>query len=174
MKSFKVRRIILSVAEILLGVLFLANPEKFMTGIITVIGVLLFIGGIIDLVKYFREDPADAAKEHGLSSGLIALIIGLFCIIKNGWFIETFAVITAVFGVGILILGVMKIQWTVDMIRLKASRWYLVGISAILMIVLAIVIISNPFTTTAVLWTFFGISLIVEAVLDILTVILVK
>lgn len=45
-------------------------------------------------------------------------------------------------------------------------------ISAVVSVVCGIVIITNPFSTAAVLWIFTGISLVAEAVFDILTAIL--
>jgi len=41
-------------------------------------------------------------------------------------------------------------------------------IGAVLTLVFALLILANPFASTAFLWTFIAISLIVEAVLDIL------
>ena len=51
-------------------------------------------------------------------------------------------------------------------ILMKRSRWLLAAISAALSIICGVVIITNPFSATAVLWLFIGISLIVEAVFD--------
>ena len=71
----------------------------------------------------------------------------------------------------ILITGLTKLQWMVDIIRMKRRRWFLATISAAVSILCGIVIITSPFSTTAVLWVFIVISLIVEAVFDILAAI---
>ncbi|MCC8051806.1 MAG: hypothetical protein LIP10_14350 [Clostridiales bacterium] len=52
---------------------------------------------------------------------------------------------------------------------MKKKYWYISLISAMLTVLFAIIILANPFTTTAVLWKFTGIVLIVEAVIDALT-----
>lgn len=49
------------------------------------------------------------------------------------------------------------------------STWFVALIGAILSLVFAILIIVNPFASTAILWTFIAVSLIIEAVADILT-----
>ena len=64
--------------------------------------------------------------------------------------------------------GINKLQWAVDALRLDQKYWYLAMIGAGLTLVFGALIVFNPFTTTSVLWTFIGISLIIEAVLDIL------
>ena len=48
------------------------------------------------------------------------------------------------------------------------------GLSAALTIVCAVIILYNPFSSTAVLWTFIAITLIVEAVVDVIATIFAK
>ena len=76
--------------------------------------------------------------------------------------------LTLVYGVVILITGIAKLQWTVDIIRMKRSKWFWMAISAAISVFCGIIVITNPFSTTAVLWMFIGISLIVDAVLDMI------
>ena len=72
------------------------------------------------------------------------------------------------YGILTLVGGISKFQWTVDMYRQKQKCWYIEILSAVLTLLFAILILSNPFASTAILWTFIGISLIDEAVIDIL------
>ena len=97
------------------------------------------------------------------------LLAGAFCAFNSHWFIATFQVLTLVYGVVILITGITKIQWTIDIIRMKRSKWFWAAISTAISIVCGVVIITSPFSTTAVLWMFIGISLIVEAVFDMIS-----
>ena len=76
--------------------------------------------------------------------------------------------LTLVYGVVILITGIAKLQCTVDIIRMKRSKWFWMAISAAISVFCGIIVITNPFSTTAVLWMFIGISLIVDAVLDMI------
>ena len=124
------------------------------------------------IIKYFRAEPEEAAKSQNLLKGLIALLAGLFCALRSEWFVVTFPVITLIYGLVILITGLGKIQWTVDILRQKKPKWFLCGLSALVSTVCGLVIIAAPFTTTAVLWMFTGISLIVDACFDIPALIL--
>lgn len=130
------------------------------------------IFGVVNAVKYFRSEPDEAAVKQLLAKGLAELPAGAFCAFQSYWFIATFPILTLVCGVVILFTGLTKIQRTVDMLRTKRKRWFLAMISAAVSVICGIVIITDPFSTTAVLWMFTGISLIVEAVFDILTAIL--
>ncbi len=166
--SGKTGKIILSICELVIGIILLINPVGFTAGIIVAVGAVLIVTGVISIFRYFRAEPAAAVVGQSLTRGLISIVVGGFCIINSRWFIVTFPLLTILYGVGTLITGIAKLQWTVDMIRLKMNRWFLMGIAALLTIICAVVILCNPFGSTAVLWTFVAITLIVEAVIDII------
>ena len=161
--------IIICIFEIVVGILLLINPIAFTTGIIVTVGIALLIIGLFSTIRYFRTEAAQAALGQYLVKGLAALLAGLFCLFKSHWFIITFPALTMLYGVAVLVTGLGKIQLTVDLIRKKHRKWFLAAISAVLSVVCAVVILNNPFTTTAVLWMFTGISLIAEAVIDVIT-----
>lgn len=162
---------VVSIIELIIGVLLLINPVGFTSGIITVFGIILMICGLVNVVKYFRSEPEEAAVKQLLAKGLAELLAGAFCAFHSYWFIATFPILTLIYGVVILFTGLAKIQWTVDMLRLKRKRWFLAMISAAVSVICGIVIITSPFSTTAALWMFTGIGLIVEAVFDIVAAI---
>lgn len=159
----------MSLVEIIIGILLLINPVGFTSGIIVVFGIALMALGLSSTIKYFRTTPEEAAVSQTLVKGLVMLLAGVFCTFNSYWFIATFPVLTLVYGIVILITGITKVQWTVDMIRLKRRKWFWAAISAAISIICGITIITSPFSTTAVLWMFIGISLIVEAALDLIS-----
>lgn len=160
--------LVLCIFEVVVGVLLLINPIGFTAAIIVGTGAVLVVLGIVDIVGYFRMNPDEAAKKNGLSKGLTFVIVGLFCMIKPKWFITTFPLFTVFYGVIILLSGIGKIQWSVDMLRKNQKYWYVAMIGAVLSLLFAILILTDPFASTAVLWTFIAISLIIAAVVDIL------
>ncbi len=164
--------IILCIVEVVVGILLLVNPVGFTVGIIIAVGIALMIGGLINVVRYFKTGPEEAAVGRLLTQGLIALVAGAFCAFNPGWFILAFPVIAILYGVAVLVVGLSKIQTTVDMLRAKNSKWWWGAISAVISIVCALVIINNPFSSTVALWWFTGISLMVEAVFDLVTLIM--
>lgn len=158
----------MSLVELIVGILLLVDPVGFTSGIIVVFGAVLMFLGIGSVVKYFRTAPEEAAVSQLLVTGLLQLLAGAFCTFNSQWFVVTFPVLTLLYGIVILITGLTKIQWMVDIIRMKRKRWFLAAISAAISILCGIVIITSPFSTTTVLWMFTGISLIVEAVFDMI------
>lgn len=174
MKTIKMnmKEIIFCIAELVLGILLLINPVSFTSGIIVLLGVGILATGILFGYKYFRMNAEQAKKGNLLTWCILLILIGCFCILRTDWFIATFPVLTVIYGIIMLVAGVSKIQTMVDMLRLHNNKWFWAGINALVSIVCAIVILWSPFTSTAFLWIFAGVSLIVEAVLDIVTIFL--
>jgi len=158
--------------EIAIGILLLMNPEGFTKGIITAFGIALIIISVVCIIKYFKCDLTQAAEKQYLLKGLLAIAAGGFCVIKSDWFIVTFPALTILYGIAVLVMGLSKLQLTVDLLRRKNQKWYLAVISAVISIICAVIILNNPFSTTKFLWMFTGISLIAESVLDIITLVI--
>ena len=158
--------ILMCVLEILVGVLLLLDPTGFTSSIIIAAGAALILYGVISIVCYFRADAAEGALRQNLFKGLLLLLGGLFCVLRSKWFVDTFPLLTILYGIGLLISGVGKIQWMADMIRFGRKHWYLPAISAVLSLIFAAIILCSP----TALWSFLGIVLIVEAVFDIVAI----
>lgn len=172
--SRSVGNILTCIAEILIGVLLLIDPVGFTAGIMMTLGAVLAVMGIASIIGYFHTAPEEAARTSGLMKGLLLVCGAFVCLFRTQWLIAAFPLITAFYGVVILITGISKLQWAVDLLRLKQKYWYVALLGAFLSIIFASVILMNPFTSVGVLWTFIAISLIVEAVMDILTFIFGK
>ena len=158
--------ILMCVLEILVGVLLLVDPTGFTSAIIIAAGAALILYGVISIVRYFRADAAEGALRQSLFKGLLLLLGGLFCVLRSRWFVDTFPLLTILYGIGLLISGIGKIQWMADMIRFGRKCWYLPAISAVLSLIFAAIILCSP----TALWSFLGIVLIVEAVFDIVAI----
>ncbi len=66
--------------------------------------------------------------------------------------------------------GIVHVQWTVDMLRMKTGRWYFSGIGALPSLAFGVAIMPNLFVWTDFLWILAAISMIVNAVFDRRTV----
>ena len=162
--------IITCILEIMVGVLLLINPVGFTSGIIIGAGVLLCLGGLLSIVRYFMMKPDIAAQKQLLFKGLLAILGGAVCITKYDWFLSAFPLLTVLYAIAMLILAAGKLQKMADMKRLGLPRWYMPGISAAMAAVLSAIILLNPFGAVAVVWTFVAISLIAEAIVEIVTI----
>lgn len=163
--------IFLCLFEVVVGILLLINPVSFTSGIIIAAGIALLCIGLTSIIKYFKADAEEAALSQSLLQGLVALLAGGFCAFNSHWFVVTFPVLTIIYGIVILVTGLGKVQMAVDLLRAKRKKWFIAAISAVISIACGVVILNSPFSSTAILWVFTGISLIVEAVVDIVALI---
>lgn len=173
MKQFfhsKSGSLITCILEIVMGVLLLINPIGFTSGIIIGAGVVLCLGGAVSIIRYFMMKPEPAAQGQLLFKGLISLMGGAVCITKYDWFLTAFPLLTVLYAIGMLILAAARLQRMADLRRMNAPRWYMPGIAAALAAVLAAIILINPFGAVAAVWTFVAISLIAEAIVEIITI----
>ena len=134
-------------------------------------GIVLLVIGLLGVISYFRMEPAEAAMKQTLAKGLAVSAAGLFCIVQYQWFVESFSILAILYGVIILTMGFSKIQWAVDMLRMEREKWFLAAIGALLSVVAAVVILMNPFSSTKILWMFVGVSLILQAAVDIMALV---
>ena len=159
---------IMFILEAAVGILLLINPIGFTSAIIRAVGIGMAVGGAIWGIKYFRTEAMEAAASGMLFSGLLCLLIGLVLIFKTEWLINTFNVIIMLYGVMIVLLGILKLQWTTDLIRMKRERWVVSGLSALIAIIFGALILFNPFKTNEILWSLAGAALLAQAIFDII------
>ena len=161
--------LIISLAEILVGIFLLVTPDAFTNGLLIAAGLIAIAVGIKAMIRYFRAEAELAAKDYQLFFGISLILTGLFFVFKFDVIIKTIPLITIFYAIPVLLVGILKIQWTVDTLRLKKSAWYFPAASALIAIVCGIIIFFNEFGD--VLWKYIGITLIVIAVIDIITII---
>lgn len=156
--------LILCLGELAVGILLLVNPEGFTQAIVMALGAVIVVLGIINVIRYFRTEPTQAALERRLAYGLGELALGAFALTQSGWLVGLFPVLTRLYGAGVLVLALFRIQQFVDVRRLKLSKGLFSGVSALFTLLYAAMILFIPETT----WIFIGVMLLLEAVLDIL------
>lgn len=161
--------IIMCVTETVVGILLLIDPRAFTGGIIVLFGILLVLNGVRCIVHYWRTDPETAAQQSSLAWGLTFILAGLFCIAQCKWFLDMFQAPSVFYGLVILLFSISKIQWGIDLFRGGRRYWHITLIGALLSLALAAVVLINPFSKSAVLWKFAAVSLIAEAVLDVVS-----
>lgn len=157
-------------AEALVGILLLVNPVTFTTVIIQTAGIVVLAGGIISTVRYFMTDPVEAAKRQLLFKGLASVVIGGFLFFNSAWLLVAFPALGVLYGLAVFLGGLAKAQWAMDRLRMKRHNWLLGAIGALVSVICGLVIMANPFTSTSVLWIFAGVSLLVEALCDLIAV----
>lgn len=167
LKTVKKEIIIINGVMIVLGLLISIFPETSRSVIGYVVGAVLAVLGLIRMIMYFTESKFEIVGSFSLVQGTVLLIFGIYFLVKPE-FLAT--IMTAIFAVILLVGGVMKIQYAVDLLRFKVGYWWIELIFAALMITLGIITFANPFEAEKALMIYIGISLAVNGILDIISI----
>ena len=166
--------ILLIALEVLIGIFLLMNPEGFTRAVIIIFGVVMLLTGIAHLIRYFRGRKAGVSSGFTMGVAIVALVIGAVCVFASGAIIGLISIIAILYGIILIIAGCFKVQSFFDVRRvgLTNTGTILMLISGIIMIVFGVILIIHPFGTIEVLLQVAGVILIIEAVLDVVFLIL--
>ena len=158
--------IILSVLYVITGIVILIWPNMTMPLLGKALGIGMLVVGFTHIIVYFTKDHFATILHMDLTIGVVFAAFGAF-MLMHADFVE----MAIPFGVGILLLiGAMtKIQYALDMKRMYAVRWKIMLVLALILAVLGIVLLYNPFSATVLLYVI-AISVILDGILNIFCV----
>lgn len=154
-----------SLAYIIFGLLFLFEPHETLNIFIIILAVFFAVFGIINLISGWWQRSHDDITNYSLTVGVSQLIIALII-----WIFAKplLAFLPFIVGLTLVIMGISK---TVD--GIQQHREY-VNVSpfpnslyGILLVLVGIMLMFNPFGTVLVVLQFFGATLVVMSILDI-------
>ena len=90
----------------------------------------------------------------------------MFFVIKPG-FIAFF--LGTALAIIIIVDGILKLQYAVDFYHLESDKWWIELIGAVVMVVIGIIALLNPFSTSSALIVFIGIALMIEGLWDFIS-----
>lgn len=167
-KRIKRELIIVAAALIGLGILMIVFPT--VSGIILCkgIGVALCVWGVLRLISYYKIMKNEVLGSFGLVQGVILVGFGAFFVINP----EAIAMfINTAIAIVIVVDGVLKLQYAVDFHNMNVSTWWVELAAAVIMVILGVVALINPFSTITVLMIFMGVVLVIEGVWDLVAII---
>lgn len=168
-KKIFVSSIISSVVLFVVGLFLVIRPESTLSLISYILGGILVIIGTTSLVNYYKDKKSVSTFE--LIYGVISLIAGLVLILNPK---ALASLIPFVIGVWILISSLIKLKYIWDLNDTKNKSWTTSLVITIIMLVLGIVLIFNPFEGAVMITRMIGIFVIIYAVLDIVQSSIIK
>ena len=164
-KKEKLTGVLAIIVYLAAGLLLLIRPDIMNELTRWTLTIVLGAWAIIQAVRYFRTPAEKAAEGYSLTSALIAATFALIAYLNTDWLTYR------LWGILILIGGYLKFQTTWDFFRLGHVRWWWILIGTAVSFLLGILIITGVLPADVTVW--FGISLLIEAVLDIAMLIMV-
>ena len=169
MKTAKIGYIVLSVALCVLGIILIAFPEFSASLFGILCGVVLIMFGGVKLVGYFSKDLYRLAFQYDLVFGILMIALGVGMLTHPEGLMHFVCV---ALGITILADGLTKIQISRESRSFGIGRWQVMLVLAILTGVCGLALVVCPGYGGRVLMVLLGITLLLEGILNLITVIM--
>ena len=167
LKIAKTGYLVLSALLLLAGVGLTFFSDTFYPILTVLLGVLFLAFGIVKLVGFFSKDPYQLVFETDLVFGILYLVFGLLLLIRPA---HTMAFFGILFGLILLADGLTRVRIALDARPFGIRAWWLILISALATAILGVILLFHPGEGTKVLTQLLGISLMVDGVMNISTI----
>lgn len=164
LKQLKWNLILLAVIFIALGIVLILWPGATMKTICYLLAAMLLALGVASLINYLRKDISGIIYRYDLVVGLCAILGGILVVVKVDKLTD---LIPAVLGFLVTMSGILKMQNSVDMLRLGHGTWHVAFAMSIINIVAGIVLLMNPFEAAQILIMCLGIALVYSGITDL-------
>lgn len=161
-----------SLSAILIGLLLIFLKDSVMPFMVRLVGVAFFLPALVSIVKMYSVRNAISSIHATLVSliDLGSMLFGLWLIVSPVTFIELFVIMLAVV---LLCFSVFQIYLVISSYGKAGLRRGLIA-TPLLLAVLSVVILANPFGTVSTAVVVLGVCAVVSGVSDILIYMLVR
>ena len=167
MRTAKIGYIVMSALLMAAGVILAAAPDTLASAMCTALGIASAVFGAVKIAGYFSKDLFRLAFQHDLAEGILMMILGVTAAVRPELFLGFIGV---VFGVCVLADGLLKIQTAIDARVFGVSKWWLILVAAVAADIAGFFLIINPVDSASVLAVILGITLFMEGLLNLVTV----
>lgn len=160
-----------TIVTLILGIVLAYSPEGSIKVITGIIAILFLLIGVLQLVDYFKQSREEKMMSLSLILGILLSSIGIFLFVN----LESLAnFVTILIGIAILIKSLFKLQFAFN-IKDISDKWFYNLIVGLVGILLAILLLANPFHSAALFLRIIGIIFIIGSVIELIeTLIVIK
>ncbi len=157
--------VIISVLMIVLSIFLMLNPLKSLEVFVIIFSIIMLINGIGYFVSYFTISSESRLFSIDLLMGLITIISGVMVLVYRMDLINIFPIIL---GIWIIVSNLFKLQLSINLGTIIGSEciWFI--ILSILLLVLGILLIVNPFESVITITTMAGLLLLISEAFNLI------
>lgn len=159
--------IITIIASAVMGIVLLARPGETLYVVSMICGITMIALGVGALISYLVKDR----NMLLIILAVISVIMGIIVCVK---YKSIVSILLFLFGLFILISGIVDLITSIDVKRYGFGDWIVSFLMSLVTAVLGLLIVVNPFSSSLAVIRLLGISLLVYAVLDLIAFIQVK
>ena len=155
-------------AMMLLGLCLVIWPQISATVLCYLFGALILVTGVIRIVCYIRRGISAFFHYYELPLGLLDILLAVFFFSRSRYVVLALPV---VIGIMIMVESIFELQMAIDLKRLGLGRWWSMLALSILSILFSFLLILDPFEGSTTLMIFIGLTLIVDGIQSLCSVI---
>jgi uncharacterized membrane protein HdeD (DUF308 family) len=153
-----------AVLSIIIGLLLMFWPGITIITVLYLVGIMFAVMGISSLVSYFKS-AEDARSKGVLATGVFFCVIALIAFLFPQVIASFFSV---VLGIILVVCGVVNAVRSMELKRYGRNFWIAALVLSALIALGGIVIIANPFQTTALLVFVLGLIIVSNGIVDLI------
>ncbi len=150
------------IITLILGIVVLVWTDETTVVVGWMLGIYLVVAGIFQLVQSFTGDRTGGVRALLVIGGLLSLVLGVFAFRSVA---HSVALLAVVIGVAWLINGVTTLMTAIGDKDLPGRGWAI--FSGAIILLGGVIILAWPAPTLYVLFTFFGIWLLIIGCFEI-------
>lgn len=156
-KSIVSGTVLTAIAYVIIGLILIIWPEISMLTLDYIAAAIVAAVGVYYVIKYLRSGISEGRLNSYLSTGIILLLLAVVMVVRSDILISLLPVLL---GLAIVLDGVVKLQRSVDLARLKFEGWIFVLILAAISIAIGMVLLFNQTDAAKSMTIILGIGLL--------------
>lgn len=165
MKTVQTNAIVRAVLFMVLGLVLMLVPGVTLVTIVFLVGAVFAVSGLVSLLAYGRKGSPSYKMSGALTTGICFLVVALVMFVFPTAVAGFFSVLL---GAVIILCGVANIVRSLGMLReFGGNSWIAWAVVGVLVVIGGVVIVWNPFETTAVFVMVLGALLLANGASDL-------
>ena len=168
-QRFRNQTLFRAAATIVAGLVMVIFPSMTQSTIAYVLSIVLVLFGLFRLLRYFHKTDRDGDGDLEYGSP-VDFVVGVVFIVLAGLVAKMFiSIIPLVFGIFILLCGVLKLEQGIALLRVKSNKAKPAMIIAAVPVAIGLFAAFNPFSAGRVLIVIIGAGLLFSGITDLVT-----
>jgi len=169
-KNLKKGMLLSALVSLALGLVMILMPGVVQTSLRFFLGGGLTLFGLIEIVSVFIQ-PSGLLSAGRMIPGILSLAVGLVFLFRYDTFVSLLWVLM---GIAILIDAVYKLQYAFELKQAAVGNWWIHLLTAISSLILAGLLMIQPFSVENAMTVFAGIVLLVNALFDLVLIVMMS
>ena len=156
------KMIMVSIIYIVFGITTLFVNKESLMYFVKSVGVIFMIVGGFQILTYFFKKSYLNASDFGFSLGILYMVAGIAILVKPVLILENYATI---FAACVILDGCIKLQYSMNLLRLNDEKWIQFTIISAVLTILAILLVL--FQMEAIRSMYLSLLLVVDGCMNI-------